>query len=178
MVESVLMARKARVEYAGTVYHVLDRRDRREPIFKDDADRRRFLETLGEVWQLQKTGDKNGANAAGSLRPFTEITASPGLPAVWEGGGDSGSWVASSWEKGGGLGFRVVFRAGWGWGLGFRDGFRAGGGRALEFRAVSRARGDWGFGSRTTGGTEDWWAAGFPKRRRSAEETAPGGRGW
>lgn len=43
------MARKARVEFAGAVYHVLDRGDRREAIFKDDADRRRFLETLGEA---------------------------------------------------------------------------------------------------------------------------------
>ena len=48
------MARKARVEFAGAVYHVLDRGDRREPIFKDDADRRRFLETLAEV--CQRTG--------------------------------------------------------------------------------------------------------------------------
>lgn len=48
------MARKARVEFAGAVYHVLDRGDRREAIFKDDADRRRFLETLGEV--CQRTG--------------------------------------------------------------------------------------------------------------------------
>ena len=43
------MARKTRVEFAGAVYHVLDRGDRREAIFKDDADRRRFLETLGEA---------------------------------------------------------------------------------------------------------------------------------
>ena len=43
------MARKARVEFEGAVYHVLDRGDRREAIFKDDADRRRFLETLGEA---------------------------------------------------------------------------------------------------------------------------------
>ena len=43
------MARKARVEYAGAVDPVLDRGDRREPIFQNDADRRRFLETLGEV---------------------------------------------------------------------------------------------------------------------------------
>ena len=45
----LLMARKARVEFEGAVYHVLDRGDRREAIFKDDADRRRFLETLGEA---------------------------------------------------------------------------------------------------------------------------------
>lgn len=48
------MARKARVEFDGAVYHVLDRGDRREPIFKDDADRVRFLETLAEV--CQRTG--------------------------------------------------------------------------------------------------------------------------
>ena len=43
------MARKARVEFEGAVYHVLDRGDRREAIFKDDGDRCRFLETLGET---------------------------------------------------------------------------------------------------------------------------------
>lgn len=51
------MARKLRVEYPGAIYHVMNRGDRREPIFKDDVDRRRFLETLGEVcgktdWQV------------------------------------------------------------------------------------------------------------------------------
>ncbi|MEK7685505.1 MAG: transposase [Verrucomicrobiota bacterium] len=52
------MARKLRVEYAGAIYHVMNRGDRREEIFKDDADRGRFLEALGEVcvktgWQVQ-----------------------------------------------------------------------------------------------------------------------------
>ena len=42
------MARKARVEFGGAIYHVLDRGDRREAIFRDDADRERFLATLGE----------------------------------------------------------------------------------------------------------------------------------
>lgn len=51
------MARKLRVEYPGAIYHVLNRGDRREPIFHDDADRRRFLETLSETcgkngWQV------------------------------------------------------------------------------------------------------------------------------
>ncbi len=41
------MARKLRVEYPGAIYHVLNRGDRHEPIFKDDADRQRFVETLG-----------------------------------------------------------------------------------------------------------------------------------
>jgi len=48
------MARKLRVEYAGAIYHVLNRGDRREPIFNDGPDRRRFLETLAET--CAKTG--------------------------------------------------------------------------------------------------------------------------
>ncbi|MCW5551574.1 MAG: transposase [Verrucomicrobiae bacterium] len=48
------MARKLRVQYPGAIYHVLNRGDRREEIFKDDQDRERFLETLGEV--CAKTG--------------------------------------------------------------------------------------------------------------------------
>ena len=43
-----------RVEYPGAIYHVMNRGDRRELIFKDDADRRRFVETLGEA--CAKTG--------------------------------------------------------------------------------------------------------------------------
>lgn len=43
------MARKLRVEYAGAIYHVMSRGDRREPIFKDDFDRQRFIDTLGEA---------------------------------------------------------------------------------------------------------------------------------
>ena len=48
------MARKLRVQYPGAIYHLMNRGDRREPIFKDDPDRRRFLETLGEA--CAKTG--------------------------------------------------------------------------------------------------------------------------
>lgn len=43
------MARKLRVQYAGAIYHVMNRGDRREAIFRDDADRRLFLETLGQA---------------------------------------------------------------------------------------------------------------------------------
>lgn len=48
------MARKLRLQYPGAIYHVMNRGDRREPIFKDDQDRRRFMETLGEA--CGKTG--------------------------------------------------------------------------------------------------------------------------
>ena len=55
------MARKVRVEYPGAIYHVTNRGDWREPILKGDADRQRFLETLGEAcaktgWQVQADG--------------------------------------------------------------------------------------------------------------------------
>ena len=48
------MARKLRIQYPGAIYHVMNRGDRREPIFRDDLDHRRFLATLGEA--CAKTG--------------------------------------------------------------------------------------------------------------------------
>ena len=42
------MARKLRLAYPGAIYHLMNRGDRREPIFRDDEDRERFLATLGE----------------------------------------------------------------------------------------------------------------------------------
>jgi REP element-mobilizing transposase RayT len=51
------MARKLRIQYPGAIYHVMNRGDRREPIFKDEADHLGFLATLGETcvktaWQV------------------------------------------------------------------------------------------------------------------------------
>ena len=51
------MARKLRVEYPGAIYHLMNRGDRRERIFKDDEDRQRFVATLRETcarsgWQV------------------------------------------------------------------------------------------------------------------------------
>jgi len=43
------VARKLRVEYPGAIYHVMNRGDRREPIFKDDEDREKFLTILAET---------------------------------------------------------------------------------------------------------------------------------
>ncbi len=48
------MARKLRLEYPDALYHVMNRGDRREAIFRDDIDRQRFLDTLGEA--CDKTG--------------------------------------------------------------------------------------------------------------------------
>ena len=51
------MPRKLRVQYPGAIYHVMNRGDRREPIFKDDQDRECFVRTLAEAcgkagWQV------------------------------------------------------------------------------------------------------------------------------
>src|SRR2546425_7468079 len=43
------MARKLCLEYPATIYHLLNRGDRRQPIVRDDSDRERFLETLAEA---------------------------------------------------------------------------------------------------------------------------------
>ena len=43
------MARPIRVEYADAVYHVTARGNERKAIYRDDVDRQRFLETLGQA---------------------------------------------------------------------------------------------------------------------------------
>jgi REP element-mobilizing transposase RayT len=45
------MPRKLRMEYPGAIYHIVNRGDRREDIFKDDLDRRQFISTLDEACQ-------------------------------------------------------------------------------------------------------------------------------
>lgn len=48
------MPRPLRVEFAGAIYHLMNRGDHREPIFLDVQDRRTFLATLGQA--CEKTG--------------------------------------------------------------------------------------------------------------------------
>ena len=65
-----MVARQLRVEYAGAIYHVMNRGDRREPIFQDDGDRQRFVETLGE----RNEGDREKVKIAARLRNETLMT--------------------------------------------------------------------------------------------------------
>ena len=51
---AAVMARPLRIEYPGAVYHVIARGNQGRAIFKDDHDRQRFLETLGQA--CEKTG--------------------------------------------------------------------------------------------------------------------------
>jgi len=51
------MARKLRIQYPGAIYHVMNRGDHREDIFRSRKDRELFLKTLGEAcaktdWQV------------------------------------------------------------------------------------------------------------------------------
>jgi putative transposase len=51
------MPRALRIEYPGAIYHVMNRGDHREPIFRDDLDHKKFFTTLAEVctktdWQV------------------------------------------------------------------------------------------------------------------------------
>jgi hypothetical protein len=55
------MDRKLRVEDPGAIDHVMNRGDRRGVIFLDDADRQRFVETLGEAARV-------GAGVGGAAR--------------------------------------------------------------------------------------------------------------
>ena len=53
------MLRQLRLEYPGAVYHVVNRGDRREEIFRDDPDRECFLSTLHRgLWQDRMSGPR------------------------------------------------------------------------------------------------------------------------
>lgn len=43
------MSRPLRIEFAGALYHITSRGDRRDDIYLDDEDRKRFLEVFAEV---------------------------------------------------------------------------------------------------------------------------------
>ena len=45
------MARQLRIQYEGAIYHLMSRGDRREEIFRDDVDRKKFLEALEATCQ-------------------------------------------------------------------------------------------------------------------------------
>jgi putative transposase len=45
------MARPIRVEFADAIYHVMARGNERRAVYRDDEDRRRFLDTVGEMVQ-------------------------------------------------------------------------------------------------------------------------------
>lgn len=59
------MPRKLRVEYEVAIYHLMNRRDRREPILLDEADRESFLQTLGE--ELKQSDEQRAERLLGEM---------------------------------------------------------------------------------------------------------------
>lgn len=45
------MARPLRIEFPGAVYHITTRGDRREPVYRDDTDRRQFLDIVAHAME-------------------------------------------------------------------------------------------------------------------------------
>ena len=70
------MPRQLRLEYAGAIYHVMSRGDRRERIYLDAVDRHDFIKTLAEA--CQKTGWQVHAYCLMPKRSATHATTSPG----------------------------------------------------------------------------------------------------
>jgi hypothetical protein len=62
------MARKLRIEYPGALYHVMNRGDHREPVFRDDRDREAFVETLAmEARRQGEPTPKSGMDRVAEL---------------------------------------------------------------------------------------------------------------
>ncbi len=53
-IRSTSMARPLRLEYEGALYHVTARGNARQPIYRDEVDRKRFLQLLGEEIDQQR----------------------------------------------------------------------------------------------------------------------------
>ena len=79
------MARQLRIQYPGAIYHVMNRGDRREAIFREDADREALLAAPAEA--CSKTARRRCQPPPDSLKkinmtlsrtdPFTEIAWHP-----------------------------------------------------------------------------------------------------
>jgi hypothetical protein len=78
------MPRQLRIQYPAAICHVLNRGDRREPIFHGDADRQHFLEN-GRRLRAFEAGARQAAQA-GPKAPRVS-----GGPSVWAGIAASGA---------------------------------------------------------------------------------------
>ncbi len=71
------MPRALRLEYPGAMYHILNRGDRREPIFHEECDRTLFLNHLrldGAELGHRAKGDARKIRIARRLRTETAVT--------------------------------------------------------------------------------------------------------
>ena len=64
------MPRQLRIQYEGATYHLINRGDRREPIFKTDFHRLNFVHTFGETCsaRLRMGSWSHGSNLLSAAR--------------------------------------------------------------------------------------------------------------
>ena len=67
-----VMSRPVRVEFADAVYHVTARGNERKAIYRDDADRQRFLETVEQA--VERFGVV-GARQASKVKSWPHLPA-------------------------------------------------------------------------------------------------------
>jgi REP element-mobilizing transposase RayT len=88
------MARKLPVPYPAAIYHLLNHRDRRAPIFLDDKNRRLFLDTLTEASEKADYAIHAWCLMSNHFHPVAETPQMPCLRFVSS--GSRRSWILHS----------------------------------------------------------------------------------
>ena len=87
------------MEYPGAIHHIMNRGDRREAIFRDDQDRKRFISTLGEACQKTSWEVHGSEDSGAGRREFErsmEARRAQDDPQAWKDSGEGGASRAKS----------------------------------------------------------------------------------
>jgi hypothetical protein len=87
------MARKLRIQYPGAIYHVINRGDRREPMFADDQDRQKFLGWREEDLRARLKGETSKVELAQELRTQTAMPLAWIAQRLWLGSRGFLTWL-------------------------------------------------------------------------------------
>jgi len=70
------MSRQLRIEYPGAIYHVMSQGNRRERIFRDEADRRLFRAALEGTVSIVRTDTcpVNAVDPLGLYNPIRQVS--------------------------------------------------------------------------------------------------------
>jgi hypothetical protein len=71
------MPRPLRIEYPGAIYHIMNRGDRREDIFKDDSDREVGGERIETSAEARSGQSGNGSALAQAIEPQMDRGPAP-----------------------------------------------------------------------------------------------------
>jgi len=74
---SFRMPRPLRIEYPGAIYHIMNRGDRREDIFKDDSDREVGGERIETSAEGRSGQSGNGSTVAQAINHEPEMDRGP-----------------------------------------------------------------------------------------------------